>query len=154
VTRPRRHRDPLLHLRHPVGAAIIKRQIMTDLRSLQTDAQIHALMGANDAKLIDHAGRLAYITAEAVRACKLPEGSPDMRIVAGMAHALAELAANAGDKALHRLAITSGLNACQRLLDQCSPWAIGTGALKVDQLINSAEGLTVHHITQPSTQPA
>ena len=48
-----------------------------------------------------------------------------------------------------RLAITSGLNACQRLLDQCSPWAIGTGALKVDQLINSAEGLTVHHITQP-----
>lgn len=141
-------------LRNPVAAAIIKRQIIADLRALQTDAMLHALIGANDAALIHHAGRLAYITADAARACQLPQDAPDMRIVAGMAHALAELAANAGDKALHRLAITSGLNACQRLLDQCSPWAIGTGALKVDQLINSAEGLTVHHITQPSTQPA
>jgi len=142
-------------LRNPVAAAIIKRQIVADLRALQTDAMLHALIGANDAALIHHAGRLAYITADAARACQLPQDAPDMR------HrrrpwptALAELAANAGDKALHRLAITSGLNACQRLLDQCSPWAIGTGALKVDQLINSAEGLTVHHITQPSTQPA
>lgn len=149
MTRPRRHRDPLLHLRHPVGAAIIKRQIMTDLRSLQTDAQIHALMGANDAKLIDHAGRLAYITAEAVRACKLPEGSPDMRIVAGMAHALAELANRQGDRELHRLAIQSGLLACERLLADCSPWAIGKAALQVDELIQSAAGLTLHDITRP-----
>lgn len=139
-------------LRNPVASAIIKRQIITDLRSLQTDAQIHALIGANDSKLIDNAGRLAYITADAARACQLPETSADMRIVAGMAHALADLANGHGDRELHRLAIQSGLLACERLLDQCSPWAIGTGALKVDELINSAAGLTLHDITQPKAK--
>ena len=139
-------------LRNPVASAIIKRQIITDLRSLQTDAQIHALIGANDSKLIDNAGRLAYITAHAARACQLPETSPDMRIVAGMAHALADLANGHGDRELHRLAIQSGLLACERLLEQCSPWAIGTGALKVDELINSAAGLTLHDITQPKAK--
>lgn len=136
-------------LRNPVAAAIIKRQILADLQSLQTDAMLHALIGANDAKLIDNAGRLAYITADAARACKLPEDGADMRIVAGMAHALADLAGGHGDRELHRLAVQSGLNACARLLGQCSPWAIGTGALKVDELINSPQGLTLHHITQP-----
>ena len=142
-------RRPANPLRHPVGAAIIKRQIMTDLRSLQTDAQIHALMGANDAKLIDHAGRLAYITAESVRACQQPDDSPDMRIVAGMAHALADMANGQGDRELHRLAIQSGLAACERLLAQCSPWDIGTAALKVDELIHGPKGLTLFDIAPP-----
>lgn len=146
MTRRQRLANPL---RNPVAAAIIKRQIVADLRSLQTDAMLHALIGANDTALIDNAGRLAFITADAARSCQLPEGSPDMRIVSGMAHALADLANRHGDKSLHRLAIQSGLAACERLLAQCSPWAIGTAALKVDELINSAEGLTLFHITQP-----
>jgi hypothetical protein len=148
----RQHRRAMMHLRNPVASAILKRQIVADLRSMQTDAQIHAFIGANDAKLIDNAGRLAYITADAARACQLPENSPDMRIVSGMAHALADLANGHGDRELHRLAIQSGLLACERLLDQCSPWAIGTGAMKVDELINSAAGLTLHDITQPKAK--
>lgn len=142
-------RQAMMRLRNPVAAALMKRQIVADLRSMQIDAQLHALIGANDAKLIDNAGRLAYITADAARACKLPQDCPDMRIVSGMAHALADLANGHGDRELHRLAIQSGLAACERLLSQCSPWAIGTGAIKVDELINSPNGLTIHDITQP-----
>jgi hypothetical protein len=151
MNRRTRYANPL---RNPVAAMLMKRQIVADLRSLQTDAQLHALIGANDSKLIDNAGRLAFITADAARACKLPDTSPDMRIVAGMAHALADLANHHGDRDLHRLAIQSGLLACERLLAQCSPWAIGTAALKVDELINSAAGLTLHDITQPKQNKA
>ena len=136
-------------LRNPVASAIIKSRIVADLRSLQTDAMLHAMIGANDGKLIDNAGRLAFITADSARACKLPDEAPDMRIVAGMAHALADLANGTGNAELHRLAIQSGLGACERLLAQCSPWAIGTAAIKVDELINSPHGLTLFDITQP-----
>jgi len=145
-TRRQRLANPL---RNPVAASILKTRILKDLRELQTDAQLHALIGANDPKLIDNAGRLACITTDAARACKLPEDGADMRIVAGMAHALADLANNHGDRSLHRLSIQSGLLACERLLAQCSPWAIGTAAIKVDELINSPAGLTLHDITQP-----
>lgn len=144
----KRHRRPANPLRHPVGAAIIKRQIMLDLRSLQVDAQIHALIGESDDRLVDRAGRLAYIAADAARACGLPDG-PDQRIVEGMARALAELANGEGNRDLHRLAIQSGLAACERLLDRCSPWAIGTAALKVDELIHSPKGLTLFDIAPP-----
>ena len=138
-------------LRHPVGAAILKRQIMLDLRSLLVDAQLHALIGANDPQLIDHGGRLAYITAQAARDCKLPEG-PDLRIVTGMAHALADLAGKRGDRDLHRLAIQSGLLAAERVLVQCDAWAIGKAALMVDQRIQSAAGLTLHDIAPPKQE--
>lgn len=136
--------------RNPVTAAILKSQIQRDLRSLQTDAMLHALIGANDPVLIDNAGRLAYITADAARACHIPNDEPDLRILHGAARALAELAANAGDRQQHRQSITSGLAAAQRLLPRCSVWAIGTAALRLDQLLAGPDGLTVHHITQPA----
>ena len=142
-------RRPANPLRHPVGAAIIKRQIIDSVRSLQVDAQLHALIGESDAHLIDRAGRLAYIAAEASQACGLPDDAPDRRIVEGMARALAELANGEGDRDLHRLAIQSGLAACERLLAQCSPWDIGTAALKVDELIHSPKGLTLFDIAPP-----
>ena len=140
-------RKPFNRLDNPVTAAILKTQIKKDLQSMQTDAMLHALIGENDAKLIDNAARLAFIAAEASRRCRLPSDSPDMRIVAGMASALADLAGKHGDRELHRLSISSGLQACSRLLDQCSVWAIGTASLMVDELINSHHGLTLFDIT-------
>jgi hypothetical protein len=134
-------------LRNPVAAALIKRQIIVDLRSLQTDAHIHALFGANDAKLIDHAARLAYISAHAGRACQQSDDSPDMRIIAGMAHALADLANHRGQPELHRMAIQSGLQACQRVLQHCNAWAIGTAALQFDEQVIHPDGIATHHIT-------
>ena len=139
---------------NPVASALIKTQILKDIQSIQTDAMLHALIGANDTKLVDNAGRVAYIAAESARLCRIDKGSnePDMRIIAGMANALYELATNTGDKAMHRLSITSGLHACQRLITQCIPWAIGLAALKVDEIIQKTQGLTVAHITQPSPE--
>ena len=137
----------------PVTSAILKKQIVSDINSMQTDAMLHALIGANDAKLIDNAGRVAFIASESVRLCKIEaDNDPDMRIVAGMANALYDLSVGHGDKQIHKQSIASGLNACQRLLEQCSPWAIGISALKVDELINSAQGLTVAHITEHHAQ--
>lgn len=138
---------------NPVTAAILKSQIQRDVRSLKTDAMLHALIGANDAKLIDNAGRMAYITADAARASQISETDPDMRILHGMARALGELANGDGDRELHRLSISSGLTAAERLLPRCSVWAIGTAAIKLDELLATTEGLTVFHITKPTPQP-
>lgn len=140
-------KKPFNRLDNPVAAAILKVQIRKDLQVMQTDAMLHALIGENDTKLIDNAARMAFIASEGARRCELPSDSPDMRIVAGMASALADLATGKGDRQLHKLSISSGLQACSRLLEQCSVWAIGLAAMMVDDLINSPNGLTLFDIT-------
>lgn len=145
----KRRPDPLAHLRHPIGAAILKKKVEQQIRAMQTDAMLHILIGANDAALINEAGRLAYIAAEATRLSREPEDSPDMKIVAGMANALADLAARSGPPELHRLAIQSGLLAIERLLPRCNVWSIAKAHLQVEEILASAEGLTIFHITKP-----
>jgi hypothetical protein len=142
----KRRPDPLANLRHPVGRAILKQRVQQQIRALQTEAALHALIGANDPVLVDRAGRLAYIAAEANRLCRLPDDSPEMRVIAGMSHALYELASGQGDRELHRLSISSGLGAVERLVARCNLWGIATAHLKLEELL-AGEGLSIHHIT-------
>jgi len=145
----KRRQDPLAHIRHPVGAAILKQKIMSDLRSMLTDAQIHAFLGENDARLIDGAGRLAFIAADAAKSCQLKDG-PDMNVVAGMANALLDLSQKRGDRELHRKSIQSGLLACGRIFEKCSPWAIGTAALRIDEAL-LRQDLSLHNIIKENS---
>jgi len=68
------------------------------------------------------------------------DDSPDVRIIRGMGEALGDLNAD-GRLEQHRHSIQSGLMAIERLLPLCSDWALGTAALKLDELLATTAGM-------------
>lgn len=126
--------------RNPVAAAILRAGIRRDVADLKTTAELQAWTGADAAKLVNSAGRMMWMVAGAAVACGVDEDSPDVRITRGMGEALGDLAAD-GRLEYHRPAIQSGLLALERLLPKCSDWALGTAALKLDELLATTAGM-------------
>ncbi len=133
--------------RNPIRDAIMRRQITDWISKLETSGGLQAFLGANTPKLIADAGRVFFIAAESGRLCRLDQTTPDYRILGGAANAIAELAGGRGNEELHRAAIRSGLAAAHRIIEQCSVWAIGTASIKVEDLLDTPEGLTLFDIT-------
>lgn len=109
--------------------------IMRDLRGLQIDAGIHTWTGNDGAKMVTLAGRLCYITAFAAQRAGYQADYPDVRIVRGMAEALADLAADLDNVERYRLSIQSGLAAIDRLLPQCNDIDIVLGCHELDTVL-------------------
>ena len=92
------------------------------------------LEAANAQALANLAGRLVYVTCHAARLHGLGE-SPEARILAGTANALADLAQDPDSIERQRGAIVSGLAAIDRLMPSLHPLSMAAGALELDQLL-------------------
>ena len=86
------------------------------------------------------AGRLVYIVCHAAGVHGLGE-TPEARILAGTANALADLAESPASLEAQRGAVISGLAAIDRLMPELSTWALAAGALQLDQLLASTAGM-------------
>ena len=126
--------------RNPVAAAILRAGIRRDVAELKTSAELHAWTGSDAARLVNSAGRMMWIVAGSAVACGEPDDSPDIRIIRGMGEALGDLNAD-GRLEFHRPTIQSGLMAIERPLPKCSDWALGTAALKLDELLKTGQGM-------------
>ncbi len=114
--------------------ALIVAGIREDVERLRTGAALHAYTGANAHALANLAGRLVYVTCHAARLHGLGE-SPEARILAGTANALADLAQDPKSIEAQRGAIVSGLAAIDRLMPSLHPLSMAAGALELDQLL-------------------
>lgn len=116
---------------HEYLLALIKQ----DLRGLQIDAGIHTWTGNDGAKMVTLTGRLCYITAFAAQRAGYQADHPDVRIVRGMAEALADLAADLDNVERYRPSIQSGLAAIDRLMPQCDDLDIVLGCHELDTIL-------------------
>lgn len=130
----------------PVEGVVFKMRIAKDVARLRTGAGLHAFMGADAAALCNLTGRLIYITAFAVGKQWGDTDRPDARILLGAASALGDLMEHPDNLERHRGAIQSGLGAIDRLMPELSEWALAEGALRLDQLLQTTDGLTTGHI--------
>lgn len=129
-----------------IEGVVFKMRIAKDVARLRTGAGLHAFMGADAAALCNLTGRLIYITAFAVGRQWGETDRPDARILLGAASALGDLMEHPGDLERHRGAIQSGLGAIDRLMPELSEWALAEGALRLEQLLQSSDGLTTGHV--------
>ncbi len=142
--RKRAHQGAFDRKRHevinPVTEAVIRSRIEADIRRLRTDTGLQAYIGEDAARIANMAGRLVYVVCHAAGHHGLGE-SPEARILAGTANALAELAESPASLEAQRNTIISGLAAIDRLMPELSAWALAAGALQLDQLLASGAGM-------------
>ena len=118
----------------------MRTRIEEKISRLRTGSALHAYTGANAAMLANLAGRLVYVVCHAAGHHGLGE-TPEARILAGTANALADLAESPASLERQRGAVISGLAAIDRLMPELSTWALAAGALQLDQLLASTAGM-------------
>ena len=136
--RKRAHQGAFDRKRHevinPVTEAVIRSRIEEDIQRLRTAVGLQAYIGEDAAMVANMAGRLVYIVCHAARLHGLGE-TPEARILAGTANALADLAQDPKSIEAQRGAIVSGLAAIDRLMPSLHPLSMAAGALELDQLL-------------------
>ena len=125
---------------NPVTEAVVRQRIEGDIQRLRTEAGLQTYMGGDAARIANMAGRLVYVVCHAAGHHGLGE-TPEARILAGTANALAELAESPASLERQRGAVISGLAAIDRLMPELSTWALAAGALQLDQLLASMAGM-------------
>ena len=142
--RKRSHQDAWQRTRHeacnPVTEAVVRQRIEGDIQRLRTEAGLQTYMGGDAARIANMAGRLVYVVCHAAGHHGLGE-TPEARILAGTANALAELAESPASLEAQRGAVISGLAAIDRLMPELSTLALAAGALQLDQLLASTAGM-------------
>ena len=142
--RKRAHQDAWQRTRHeacnPVTEAVVRQRIEGDIQRLRTEAGLQTYIGGDAARIANMAGRLVYVVCHAAGHHGLGE-TPEARILAGTANALAELAESPASLEAQRGAVISGLAAIDRLMPELSTWALAAGALQLDQLLASTAGM-------------
>ncbi len=150
--RKRAHQGAFDRKRHevinPVTEAVIRSRIEEDIQRLRTAVGLQAYIGEDAAMVANMAGRLVYIVCHAAGVHGLGE-TPEARILAGTANALADLAQDPKSIEAQRGAIVSGLAAIDRLMPSLHPLSLAAGALELDQLLEHTRGMTntdVHRV--------
>lgn len=118
----------------PVHVATVRARIEADVQRLMTAAGLHCHIGDDPHQLANLFGRVVYIVCHAARAHGLHE-TPEARILAGSANALADVVQTPAQLDQHRASITSGMAAAQRLLPRLDTWALVDGATELDELL-------------------
>lgn len=140
--RKRAHQSAFDRQRHkdinPVKEAVVRQQIASDVERLRVAANLHAHIGGDAAATLNLAGRLTFIVCHAAGKCGLGQ-SPEARILAGTANALAEVEADRTALEAQRQTILSGLAAIDRLMPKLSTLDLAEGALLLDGLLNSGD---------------
>ena len=125
---------------NPVKEAPIVAGIREDVERLRTGAALHAYTGANAQALANLAGRLVYIVCHAAGVHGLGE-TPEARILAGTANALADIAETPAELERQRGAVIAGLQAIDRLMPKLHTLSLAAGSLELDNLLHTANGM-------------
>ena len=123
-----------------VKEALIVAGIREDVERLRTGAALHAYTGANAQALANLAGRLVYIVCHAAGVHGLGE-TPEARILAGTANALADIAETPAELERQRGAVIAGLQAIDRLMPKLHTFSLAAGSLELDNLLHTANGM-------------
>lgn len=123
---------------NPVTMAMLRQKIDADVERLRVAANLHAHLGGNAAATLNLAGRLTYIVCHAAGKCGLG-WSPEARILAGTANALAEVQACPEALEAQRQTILSGLAAIDRLMPKLHTLDMAEGAMRLDALLASGD---------------
>ena len=132
---------------NPVTEAVIRSRIEADIQRLRTDTGLQAYMGEDAARVANMAGRLVYIVCHAARVHGLGE-TPEARILAGTANALADIANTPEELDRQRGAVIAGLSAIDRLMPKLHTLSLAAGAMELDRLVNNTEGMGPKEVRQ------
>ena len=142
--RKRAHKGAFDRKRHevinPVTEAVIRSRIEEDIQRLRTAVGLQAYIGEDAAMVANMAGRLVYIVCHAAGVHGLGE-TPEARIMAGTANALADIAETPADLERQRGAVIAGLQAIDRLMPKLHTFSIAAGSLELDNLLTTASGM-------------
>lgn len=125
---------------NPVTEAVIRSRIEADIQRLRTDTGLQAYIGDDAARVANMAGRLVYIVCHAAGVHNLGE-TPEARILAGTANALADIAETPAELERQRGAVIAGLQAIDRLMPKLHTFSLAAGSLELDNLLHSANGM-------------
>ena len=140
----RLQKDAREHQRHkhinPVKEALIRQSIEGDIQRLRTDTGLQAYMGDDAARVANMAGRLVYIVCHAAGVHGLGE-TPEARILAGTANALADIAETPAELERQRGAVIAGLQAIDRLMPKLHTFSLAAGSMELDNLLHTTSGM-------------
>lgn len=140
----RAHKVAFARTRHevinPVTEAVIRSRIEAKVQRLRTDTGLQAYMGDDAARIANMAGRLVYIVCHAAGLHGLGD-TPEARILAGTANALADIAETPKELERQRGAVIAGLQAIDRLMPKLHTFSLAVGSLELDNLLNTANGM-------------
>lgn len=125
---------------NPVKEAVIRQTIEADIQRLRTYAGLQAYIGEDAARIANMAGRLVYIVCHAAGMHGLGD-TPEARILAGTANALADIAGTPAELDRQRGAVIAGLQAIDRLMPKLHTFSLAAGALRLEALINNTTGM-------------
>ena len=129
------------HIGGPVVEAVVRQSIERKIERLRTGSAIHAYTGANAAMVANLAGRLVYIVCHAAGVHGLGE-TPEARILAGTANALADIAETPAELERQRGAVIAGLQAIDRLMPKLHTFSLAAGSMELDNLLHTANGMS------------
>ena len=142
--RKRAHQDAWQRTRHeacnPVTEAVVRQRIEGDIQRLRTEAGLQTYMGGDAARIANMAGRLVYVVCHAAGHHGLGE-TPEARILAGTANALADIAGTPAELNHQRGAVIAGLQAIDRLMPKLHTFSLAAGSMELDNLLHSANGM-------------
>ena len=142
--RKRAHQGAFDRKRHevinPVTEAVIRSRIEEDIQRLRTAVGLQAYIGEDAAMVANMAGRLVYIVCHAAGVHGLGE-TPEARILAGTANALADIAETPAELDRQRGAVIAGLQAIDRLMPKLHTFSLAAGSMELDNLLHSASGM-------------
>ena len=125
---------------NPVTEAVIRSRIEADVQRLRTAVGLQAYMGGDASMVANLAGRLVYIVCHAAGVHGLGE-TPEARILAGTANALADIAGTPEELERQRGAVIAGLQAIDRLMPKLHTFSLAAGSMELDNLLNTANGM-------------
>ena len=136
--RKRAHQGAFDRKRHevinPVTEAVIRSRIEEDIQRLRTAVGLQAYIGEDAAMVANMAGRLVYIVCHAAGVHGLGE-TPEARILAGTANALADIAETPAELERQRGAVIAGLQAIDRLMPKLHTFSLAAGSLELGDLL-------------------
>lgn len=135
--KPRSDRHEIIN---PVTEAVIRVRIEEDIQRLRTEAGLQTYIGGDAARIANMAGRLVYVVCHAAGHHGLGE-TPEARILAGTANALADIAGTPAELERQRGAVIAGLQAIDRLMPKLHTFSLAAGSMELDSLLHSANGM-------------
>ena len=115
----------------PVEKAVMRQK----WGSAALKAHLQALAGENWNTVVENAAILTFIVGGAADVDKVPNTDPDLRILAGTANALMEIAYNEGIRSADRGALSAGIMAIERLVPRLTDHAMITASMSAQMLM-------------------
>lgn len=144
---------PRLRKSNPVEVALLRASYRVELNRLRTLADLQAFAGNHIENLVDCAGRMLFITADAVSKKPGADQNPDVSVLRGMGEALGDLVKDRRME-FHRPAIQAGLMAIERLLPSLDPIDLANATAGLESMLTETDAIgtaELRRMLQPST---